>query len=270
MPVAGAHNTPCISAKQRGRRRRSVLLGEHRGVDCRLERPCHGDQETSEISTAHNCRTRSLRRSGDPAGNILREQIPLRYPFAMNPSTLDRAHAELRRRIEAVGSEEWDLPTPCAGWSVRDLVEHMAVGATMSCQILAGEPWTREAVVEEVSSAPDVKAEWERRTTEERAGFAAPGALSRTVAHPVMGEIPCERFLGMRVGDALLHSWDLARAIGADDQLDPELVAEVWTQMSPMAGFIGNSGFFGSGPSGEVGEDAPLQTRLLDLSGRRP
>ena len=40
--------------------------------------------------------------------------------------------------------------------------------------------------------------------------------------------------------------------------------------MSPMAGFIGKSGFFGSGPSGEVGEDAPLQSRLLDLSGRRP
>jgi hypothetical protein len=37
-----------------------------------------------------------------------------------------------------------------------------------------------------------------------------------------------------------------------------------------MEGFIGKSGFFGSGPSGAVGEDAPLQTRLLDLSGRRP
>jgi len=74
----------------------------------------------------------------------------------------------------------------------------------------------------------------------------------------------------MRVGDALLHSWDLARAISADDQLDPELVAEVWAGMSPMAGFIGKSGFFGSGASGAVGHDASLQTRLLDLSGRRP
>jgi len=146
----------------------------------------------------------------------------------------------------------------------------MAVGATMSRQILVGEPWGREAVAEEVSSSPDLKDEWERRTAEERAAFAAPGALDRRVAHPVMGDIPGTRFLGMRVGDAVLHAWDLARALGVDDELDQQLVSEVWAQMSPMAGFIGQSGFFGSGPSGEVGEDAPLQARLLDLSGRRP
>ncbi len=74
----------------------------------------------------------------------------------------------------------------------------------------------------------------------------------------------------MRVADALLHAWDLARAIGADEQLPAGLVAEVWAAMSPMAALIGGSGFFGSGPSGQVGEDAPLQLRLLDLSGRRP
>jgi len=188
----------------------------------------------------------------------------------MDPTSLDGAHAEVRRRLESVGAQQWDLPTPCQGWSVRDLVLHMAVGATVSHQILAGEEWTREAVTEEVSSAEDLKAEWDWRTAEERAGFSAPGALDRRVAHPVMGDIPCTRFLGMRVGDALLHAWDLARAVGADDQLAPGLVAEVWAGMSPMAGFIGKSGFFGSGPSGEVGESAPLQKRLLDLSGRRP
>lgn len=188
----------------------------------------------------------------------------------MDHTSLDRAHGEVRRRLDSVVADQWDLPTPCKGWSVTDLVQHMAVGATMSCRILAGEAWTREAVVQEVSTAPDLKTEWEWRTAEERAGFAAPGALGRTVAHPVMGDISSARFLGMRVGDALLHAWDLARAINADDELAADLVAEVWTNMSPMAGFIGQSGFFGSGPSGEVGEDAPLQARLLDLSGRRP
>ena len=188
----------------------------------------------------------------------------------VDPTSLDRAHAEVRRRLESVRTSQWNLPTPCEGWSVEALVQHMAVGATMSRQILAGEPWIHEVVVEEVSSAPDLKAEWEWRTAEERAGFAAPGALGRTVAHPVMGDIPCVQFMGMRVGDAVLHAWDLARAIGADEELDPQLVAEVWALMAPMADFIGKSGFFGSGPSGGIGDDAPLQTRLLDLSGRRP
>lgn len=191
-------------------------------------------------------------------------------PTVMDAGSLDRAHAEVRRRLESIGADQWVLATPCEGWSVTDLVRHMAVGATMSRQILAGQPWVREAVAEEVSSTDDLKAEWEWRTAEERAGFATPGALDGKVTHPVMGDIPCLQFLGMRVGDALLHSWDLARAIGADDELDPELVGQVWATMSPMAGYIGKSGFFGSGPSGEIGEDSPLQTRLLDRSGRRP
>ena len=188
----------------------------------------------------------------------------------MDLRSLDRAHGEVRLRLQSVSGQEWAQQTPCEGWSVRDLVKHMAVGATMSRQILSGETWNREAAVEEVSSVPDLRTEWEWRTAEERAAFSAFGALDGTVAHPVVGEIPCSQFLGMRVGDALLHAWDLARAIGADEQLDPELVGEVWAGMSPMASFIGKSGFFGSGPSGEVGEDAALQDRLLDLSGRRP
>jgi uncharacterized protein (TIGR03086 family) len=188
----------------------------------------------------------------------------------MDSNSLDCAHREVRRRLESVEDRQWESPTPCEGWTVRDLVQHMSVGATMSRQILRGEVWNREEVAEAVSAAPDLKDEWQWRTAEERAEFAAFGAFDRIVTHPVMGDIPCSQFLGMRVGDALLHAWDLARAIGADEQLPAELVAEVWTALSPMAGFIGTTGFFGSGPSGAVGEDAPLQDRLLDLSGRRP
>jgi uncharacterized protein (TIGR03086 family) len=188
----------------------------------------------------------------------------------MDPSSLDQAHREVRLRLQSVSAQQWTLPTPCEGWSVTGSCATRGRGATMSHQFLSGETWTREAVVEEVPSVPDLRAEWEWRTAEERAEFAAFGTLDRTVTHPVMGDIPCSQFLGMRVGDALLHAWDLAWAIGTDDQLPPELVAEVWTGMSPTAGFTGKSGFFGSGPSGQVGEDAPLQNRLLDLSGRRP
>src|SRR5581483_4485665 len=146
----------------------------------------------------------------------------------MDQRSLDGAHSEVRRRLELVGADQWTRPTPCDDWSVTDLVAHMAVGATMTCRILAGEPWDREPVVQEVSAAPDLATEWKDRTAEERAAFATPALLSSHVEHPVMGRIPCAQFLGMRVGDALLHAWDLARAIDADDRLDPELVGEVW------------------------------------------
>ena len=70
--------------------------------------------------------------------------------------------------------------------------------------------------------------------------------------------------------DLTVHAWDLARAIGQDLSLDPDLVAVVWGNVEPMLGFIATTGVFGAGPSGTVPDDAPLERRLLDAMGRRP
>ena len=81
--------------------------------------------------------------------------------------------------------------------------------------------------------------------------------------------MPAEQLLGLRIGDLLIHRWDLARAIGADEQLSPDAVQRVWDDTAPMAPIIAQLGVFGDGPSGTVPDDAPLSERLLDLMGRR-
>jgi len=100
------------------------------------------------------------------------------------------------------------------------------------------------------------------------AAFAEPGALQRTCHHPAM-DMSGADLLGFRVGDYVLHGWDLARGLVVDDSLDPELVEVLWVNMSPMAAGLGATGMFGAGASGSVSADAPLQDRLLDLVGRR-
>src|SRR5271154_4749266 len=35
------------------------------------------------------------------------------------------AQAEIRRRVAAIGAEQWSLPTPCSEWDVADLVAHL-------------------------------------------------------------------------------------------------------------------------------------------------
>ena len=85
-----------------------------------------------------------------------------------------------------------------------------------------------------------------------------------------MGEIPRTTFVGFRIMDNGTHAWDLARAIGVDDTLEAELVSQMWDDIQPMAGSLGELGIFGESSSGDVADDAPLQTRFLDLLGRRP
>ena len=85
-----------------------------------------------------------------------------------------------------------------------------------------------------------------------------------------MGDLPGSAVLGFRIGDLTLHAWDLATAVGGTEELPEALVEKVWADLEPLSDNIATIGIFGDGPSGDVPEDAPLQTRLLDLVGRRP
>jgi hypothetical protein len=93
--------------------------------------------------------------------------------------------------------------------------------------------------------------------------------MDRVTEHPA-GDFPVPLLLGFRIGDWTVHAWDLARAIGADETLPEDLVAHVWEGIEPLGPILSASGRFGEGASGGVGEQAPLQTRLLDATGRRP
>jgi uncharacterized protein (TIGR03086 family) len=183
---------------------------------------------------------------------------------------LRAARDDFRERLDAVGPDQWSQPTPCDDWTVRELVCHLVRGNVMSELRLAGT--SREdtlAAMAAVDPGEDVVGAFDDSAQRQEKAFAAPDALVRTCHHPV-GDIPCSQLLGFRVGDMMLHAWDLARAIGADESLRPEVVSAVWESLSPLAPVIGEIGLFGSGPSGSVPEDAPLQVRVLDLSGRRP
>ncbi len=185
-------------------------------------------------------------------------------------AALERATAEFDRRLRAVPAGAWGAPTPCRAWTVRDLVNHVVAGNRMAVRLLDGVP--REESLDPLGHdqlGDDPLLAWEQSAQAQRAAFGAPGALQRR-CHHATGDISGAQLLGFRVGDLVLHGWDLARGAGGDEQLDGWLVTYVWEQLVRRAPALRATGLFGEGPSGTVGEDAPLQQRLLDLSGRRP
>lgn len=184
---------------------------------------------------------------------------------------LDAAGGEFAKRLRAVRPDQWSVATPCGKWDVRALVSHVVAGNRMAA-ILARGGSRDEALApfgdaDVLGSNPVEAFNGSFRVMVDT--FKKPGALDRVVHHPA-GDIPGQLLFGFRVGDNALHAWDLARAIGADESLHEGLVADLWAQLSPMKDMIAGTGMFGAGPSGEVGDDAPLQARLLDLTGRRP
>jgi len=98
------------------------------------------------------------------------------------------------------------------------------------------------------------------------AAFGAPGVLDGNVSLSV-GVRPTAEYCWEMTTDALIHSWDLARGIGAEEMLDPELVELVYERTLPFAAHLHETGLFA--PPVAVPDDAPLQTKLLAIFGRR-
>ncbi|MFJ3205507.1 TIGR03086 family metal-binding protein [Streptomyces sp. NPDC086989] len=188
------------------------------------------------------------------------------------PDTLLEQHAEALRlfgaRVRAVRDGQWDAPTPCTQWSVRDLVNHVT-----GEQLWIPPMVTEGRTVEEIGDAfsGDVLGEdpvgvWERAAAAAHAAFAAPGALDRTVRlsyGPARGRAYCAE----QTADCIVHAWDLARGIGGDDRLPAGLVEFALQEVLPYADGLAASGMFAAPLDVPAGADA--QTRLLALVGRQ-
>ncbi|MFV2038731.1 MAG: TIGR03086 family metal-binding protein [Acidimicrobiales bacterium] len=187
----------------------------------------------------------------------------------MDPfSTLKDASAGFAALMSEISDDQWDNPS-CGDWPVSELVRHVIAGDAMAVDLVGGASSEDALEVLTGTDLDDDPMSQFTSTAHTMLGvFREPGNMERIVHHP-MGDMPAAQVLGFRVGEAALHGWDLARAIDADDTLDPGVVQSVWDAMAPAKDMLGSLGIFGAGPSGTIAEDAPLQVRLLDLSGRR-
>ncbi len=181
---------------------------------------------------------------------------------------LRRARSEFQRRLAQVRTNHLALPTPCSEWTVRTLLAHVIGGDHAYVALLHGSNAEQfRALLAGFEVGDDPLKQFRRSAAEVIAAFGEPGALERTVQHP-MGEVPAVQLLGMRVAEWTIHGWDLARAIDADDSLDVKLVESLYARLAPRIDALAKTGYF-QAPTG-LPDTAPLQDKLLDLLGRRP
>lgn len=170
--------------------------------------------------------------------------------------------------IENVPPDRWQSPTPCTDWDVRSLVNHLTGEQLWAPHLVAGE--TIEQVGDRYDGdvlGDDPGSAWRAAVPASVAAFAEPGALDRTV-HLSYGDESCREYLTQMLTDAAVHGWDLARATGGDERIDPNaaaLLLDHWTEQQDL---VRASGVFGTAI--DVGADADTQTKLLALLGRRP
>ena len=167
--------------------------------------------------------------------------------------------------VEGTAPAAWDHPAPAEGWVARDVVRHLvewfpaflegATGITLPTgSVGRRRPGRRLA-------HPDRRPCRRCSTTRTTA--------DREHDLPHIGRMSLGQAIDMiYTGDVFLHRWDLARATGQDETLDPDKCAEMLEGMLPMDEVLRQSGQYG--PRVDVPDDADVQTKLLAFIGRTP
>jgi len=177
-----------------------------------------------------------------------------------------RAVGEFDARVRAVGDDQWELPTPCSDWNVRQLVNHLVYEDRWTVPLMEGS--TIAAVGDRYEGdllGDDPKGAWAESCAEAVAAVQADGALERMVDLS-SGPTPAGEYVSQLLADHLIHAWDLARAVGADERLDPELVEACAAWFVEMEPHYRAAGAIGERPETPPGADA--QTVLLAAFGR--
>lgn len=158
------------------------------------------------------------------------------------------------QRYQAIGDQA-QASTPCDGWCVQDLVDHalgvqkQIAGGMLGVELAEGADWP--AVRQGIESA-----------------LGDPSVLDGEMPQGPFGPMPKSMMLGIGTSDLLLHTWDLARAIGADETLPAAPVESAYMGLQRMPSeALRSEGRFG--PELEVAEDASMQAKLLAFTGRQ-
>ena len=171
-------------------------------------------------------------------------------------------------RVALVPDDAWEAPAPCEGWVARDVVRHLV-------EWLPGPGFLLGAFDVDAGPIPSVDddpaAAWAVVQRAIQGALDDPAVAQRVADCGPPGRLSLEAAVDMTcTPDVLIHTWDLARAVGLDERLDPD---EVHRQVQALDALppgvdeaMRSSGHYG--PRVAVPAGADEQTRLLAFMGR--
>ncbi|WP_163511657.1 TIGR03086 family metal-binding protein [Fodinicola acaciae] len=174
--------------------------------------------------------------------------------------------------LAKIGADQWDQPSTCAEWTIRDVAGHViwaqlqlrawATGEEFhSATGFPGSPHPGELTGDDpVATFRDAREKADATLTDE--------SLRRMLTLPGLGTLPVAGMVELLVTDFLAHSWDIGHAAGLDVRLDPELLPGALEWSREHLGGSRQPGYFG--PPVPVAPDADEQTKLLAFLGREP
>ncbi|WP_020669757.1 TIGR03086 family metal-binding protein [Amycolatopsis nigrescens] len=182
---------------------------------------------------------------------------------------LSTAAEPFERLLDSIGSDQLILPTPCAEYDVRALLNHL----------LYWGPWlaaaARRRPAPEVTGGErdtdlvtgDWRAALRAQTRDLTGAYAAPDAVAGSTRFGGT-ELPAAMVAAMVLGEFVLHGWDLAAATGRPWHCAPEVAERLFELTAAGAEQAREMKVYG--PEVPVPPTASFLERALGVSGRDP
>ena len=176
-----------------------------------------------------------------------------------------RRAQDLFATVDAVAPDRWDDPSPCEGWTVRDVARHVVdVQGTFAGFV--------DRELQPFASVDDDPAQAVRSSVSQVLALLEDPAVAQQPHTGVFGastfEATTDRFASV---DLVIHRWDLGTGAGVPVALDERDVAACLADVDALPPdlreMMRTAGAFG--PELTPPEGADAQTRLLATLGRK-
>jgi uncharacterized protein (TIGR03086 family) len=159
-------------------------------------------------------------------------------------------------------------PTPCPGWDLRALLNHVILWTAYSAERRAhGESVSEDLMNKDFTADPQFREDYQEHVTRAVKAWSEPGAWQGERA--VMGNAtPAADVGAMLVMELVLHGWDVASATGQEYRAGQALAEAVLGTVSEQAELFRQ--YQGFADPVELADDASAFHRALALSGRDP
>jgi uncharacterized protein (TIGR03086 family) len=174
------------------------------------------------------------------------------------------ALAATGRLVAAIDPRRWTAPTPCEGWDVRTVLNHVVGGMRLYTAELTGTDAGGEH--EDDWLGEDPVAAYRDAAARVLAAWRSPGVERRLIALS-FGTVPASVAAVVELTEIVVHGLDIAVATGQEARVDQAQAERLLARMTGMGidGFRG-PGIFG--PERPAPADAPAHRRLLAFLGR--
>lgn len=169
--------------------------------------------------------------------------------------------AAFAAKVAAVPPGAWTEPTPCAEWDVRALVRHVVETPRMFFSLVGEEMTPCPSVDDDPVAAFACSSRQVQAALDDpvRAHTEFDGYFGRSTFVEAIDRFVCF--------DLVVHGWDLARATGQDERVEPAELERLWDAVAFLGDAIRSKGV--CGPAVEPRPGADEQGRLLAHLGRR-